>query len=522
MTGVSKIIELEKIVPSTTNPRVKMNGERFKELVKSVSDKGVLQPILVRPVKDENDRYEIVCGYRRFMACKECGRLDIPAILSALSDKEVLEIQVIENLQREDVHPLDEAECYARLIAQYGYGGAEEIAAKIGKSRGYVYQRIKLCDLTDKVKKIFEEDKISLTAALAIAKLPQDMQDKAAEDIGGFAKSWDRPMSARQIREYLKEEVMLALDEAPFDPDDAGLVEGVGSCHECPKMSGFNIELFPELCDENMCSDAQCFKNKRLADYNKKTAPYAELGYRIVPAEAFIDDAFGGIDGERWHYERFDSKYWKCPEEGVTLGDLLSKYVPFEKVFVGVNEKGEIVFAVHEDTAKEYLAQHYEWAKERKDEDDEEDEDPRDGFRRQAYENVQRTLVPAVGQKIEKFGKLGDEFLRALILKGCDDGYFDGVVEDYLKAHPDIKTNNDDDDQGEIVRAIINVMSTDELLAFYAELFLFSLAHWSEREFFAQAVSTYGVNLSEEIEAEIDRLIEADKGDQEGADEQEN
>lgn len=273
----------------------------------------------------------------------------------------------------------------------------------------------------------------------------------------------------------------------------------------------------------NMRSDAQCFKNKRLADYNKKTAPYAELGYRIVPAEAFIDDAFGGIDGERWHYERFDSKYWKCPEEGVTLGDLLSEYVPFEKVFVGVNEKGEIVFAVHEDTAKEYLAQHYEWAKEREDEDDEDNKDPRDGFRRQAYENVQRTLVPAVGQKIEKFGKLGDDFLKALIIEGVDGYMFDeDALNAYFSAHPNVQTNDEDDDQVQVVRAMVDVMSTDELLAFYAELFLFSLSYWRGREFFAQAVSTYGVNLSEEIEAEIDRLIEADKGNQEGADEQEN
>src|SRR6266481_4376171 len=139
-------IPLEKIRESTTNPRTQFDQSKLAELAENIRQHGVLQPILVRPLpKGAADTYELVAGARRYRASKLAGRESIPATVRELTDAQALELQVIENVQRVDVHPLDEAEGYAALVElQPDTYTVESIAARVGRSPAYVSGRLRL------------------------------------------------------------------------------------------------------------------------------------------------------------------------------------------------------------------------------------------------------------------------------------------------------------------------------------------------------------------------------------------
>jgi ParB family chromosome partitioning protein len=152
-------IPLDTIVESKTNPRRRWNQKTLDELTDSVAQVGVVQPIVVRrsQAAGRPDVFEIVAGARRFRASKAAKRETIPAIVRDLSDDQVLEIQTIENLQREDVHPLDEALGYQALIDRAGY---DVEASRQGRQEpSYIYQRLKLADLIEPVQKAFLEER---------------------------------------------------------------------------------------------------------------------------------------------------------------------------------------------------------------------------------------------------------------------------------------------------------------------------------------------------------------------------
>lgn len=193
-------------------------------------------PILVRSV---NGKYEVVCGERRLKASQKVGKKTIPSIVSELTDTQVLEFQVIENLQREDLHPLEEAEGYEALLKKHGYKIADDIAAKISKSRSYVYGRLKLCDLIPENRELFYKDKFSPSVALLVARIPKDLQKEAGKNIarGGRWGSGE-PMSYRGAQKYISEEFMLQLRGAPFDTKDKTLCAKAGPCAICQKRTG--------------------------------------------------------------------------------------------------------------------------------------------------------------------------------------------------------------------------------------------------------------------------------------------
>ena len=131
------MLPIDKLEPSKTNPRKRFDKNKLKELAISIDTQGVLQPLLVRQVSlfKDTGRYEIISGERRYRAAKIAGLEVLPCFIRNLSNMQVLHAQVIENLQRDDLHPLEEAEGYERLIKDHART-ADDIAAEIGKSRG--------------------------------------------------------------------------------------------------------------------------------------------------------------------------------------------------------------------------------------------------------------------------------------------------------------------------------------------------------------------------------------------------
>ncbi len=168
-------VALDAIDPSSTNPRRHFAQAYLDELAGSVKEKGVLQPILLRP-KAKN-RFEIVAGECRTRAAKLAGLTHIPAILRSLNDEQVLEIQLIENIHRRDLTPLEEARGYRALIdANPTKHSAESIASRIGMSVAYVWDRLKLNDLIPEAKKLLETERIAIGHAILISRLTADQQ----------------------------------------------------------------------------------------------------------------------------------------------------------------------------------------------------------------------------------------------------------------------------------------------------------------------------------------------------------
>lgn len=177
-------ILLTEIELSKTNPRRRRDEKADAELVESVRRHGVLQPVLVR-AGSNGTPWELVAGSRRFHAAQAAGLAEIPAIEKQLSDVEALEVQVIENLQRADVHPLEEAEGYRQLSAKPGYDVAT-VAERVGRSVKYVYDRMKLLALTKEAKKLFLDDEIAAGHAILLARLKPSEQLRAIGDRDGL------------------------------------------------------------------------------------------------------------------------------------------------------------------------------------------------------------------------------------------------------------------------------------------------------------------------------------------------
>src|SRR3989475_6664762 len=263
-------IGLDKIKPSKANPRRRTDDSALAELAASIKTHGVLQPILVRPAKAGG--YLIVCGERRWRASKTAGKDSIPARIVNLTDVEALEIAVIENVQREDVHELDEALGYKALIKQDPtFYTVETLAAKVGRSPSYIYQRLKLAELTPNLQKAFYEGKLTAGHAMEIARLQPNDQERALQECfpghgttKAILKDKDpRPIGVRELRDWIQREVHLSLANAPFDASDSNLVPAAGPCATCPKRSGSNPLLFADTIKRaDVCTDGECFNTK--------------------------------------------------------------------------------------------------------------------------------------------------------------------------------------------------------------------------------------------------------------------
>lgn len=267
-------IPLLAIGPSPTNPRKHFDQAKLEELATSIRVHGVLQAVLVRPAV-KGPQYELVAGERRWRAAKLAGQDTIPAVIRTLTDTQVLEMQVIENLQRDDLHPIEEADGYDRLIAKHGYT-ADILAEKIGKSRSYIYGRLKLAALTPKSRNLFYDGKFEASTALLIARIPPNRQDAAAKEIV------EQSCSYREAVLMVHEEYMVELKGADFPADDATLLPKAGACKACPKRSGNAKDLFTDVPNPNICTDPDCFEKKREAHKARLRAECEAKGETVI------------------------------------------------------------------------------------------------------------------------------------------------------------------------------------------------------------------------------------------------
>jgi ParB family chromosome partitioning protein len=168
-------VPIDRIDPSPDQPRLAMDQDSLDDLAASVREHGILQPILVRP--GAGARYQIVAGERRWRAARIAGLELIPALIQELDDETALEISIIENLQREDLSPLDEALMYERMIHEHGYS-VRRLAQKVGKDKGYLENRLRLADAPAEVRELVSVRKDTLSHAYELMKVQDPRRRK--------------------------------------------------------------------------------------------------------------------------------------------------------------------------------------------------------------------------------------------------------------------------------------------------------------------------------------------------------
>lgn len=315
-----RMVEVALIEESTTNPRKTFDQVKLQELAASIAATGVHQPILLRPLPGHRvpetwgfrrqgaplPAYELVAGARRLRACKFAKVTEVPAMIRELTDEQALEIQVIENLQREDVTELEEAEGYEVLMRQ-GNLNADQVGAKIGKSRSYVYARLKVLDLCHQGRQALREGKIDFSRGLLIARIPDEaLQLKALHFCTDPDWQGDMP-GYRECAAYVQQEFMLRLDKARFNIADATLVPDAGSCKDCSKRTGANPDLFADVKSADVCTSPPCFHAKEQAHAALMVAQAQAKGITVIAGKEAQELMIGSYQPKLKGYKRLDS-----------------------------------------------------------------------------------------------------------------------------------------------------------------------------------------------------------------------
>jgi ParB family chromosome partitioning protein len=182
-TGV-KILSIDRIESNPGQPRMVFDADALRELSASIKEHGVLQPILVRPLGE--NRYQLIAGERRWRATREAGIATIPALVEEIDDDTALEISIIENLQREDLSPLEEATMFDRMVHEHGYS-IRRLADKLGKDKGYLENRLRLADAPEEIRELVSLRKDTVSHAYELLKVhdPKKRKRLAAQVASG-------------------------------------------------------------------------------------------------------------------------------------------------------------------------------------------------------------------------------------------------------------------------------------------------------------------------------------------------
>jgi len=275
-------IAIDTIHESATNPRRTFDECKLGELAESIRTNGLIQPITLRP---NASGFEIVAGARRFRAAQLAELFSLPARIVDINDAQALEWQLVENSQRVDVHPYEEAQGFQRLLDMPGYDVAT-LVEKSGKSPAHVYARLSLLQLIPTIAEAFSAERITASHANLLARLPQDVQANAYEQC--WRKDWQDKephlLPAKHLSAWIQTNLYLSLAEAPFDKEDTTLNPPAGACTTCPRRSGFNTSLFADVQGDH-CLNAPCFHTKVNAHIDREVAAHPGLiqienGYR--------------------------------------------------------------------------------------------------------------------------------------------------------------------------------------------------------------------------------------------------
>ena len=314
-------ISLNLIDAGPTNPRKTFETPDWPEFVASVRTHGVMQPGLCRPSPKRAGRFELVAGERRFRASMESGQKDMPLMVRDLTDAEVVELQQIENLQREDLSVMEEAQGYAdwvkALMRPEARGAGHEgkvtfptkeeavahICERIHKKRSHVWDRLRLLDTVAPVQEAVRSGKLEPSKATLIAKVPKSLQPVVAKR--AIEGEWGNgPMSYRALNDLIAEEYRQPLKGAQFDIKKdrsmdatrlvgrlnlaAGVVMNWGPCVTCPHRAG---NLPDAESDDYTCTNPPCYQAKQQLHAEDQLAEAQATGKKVVTVKEFRKDS---------------------------------------------------------------------------------------------------------------------------------------------------------------------------------------------------------------------------------------
>lgn len=269
------------IEPSNYNARKTFDGDALKELAQSISVHGLIQPITVRRKGEKGEHYEIICGERRFRACRMLKLSEIPCIVRQVTDEQAYDLSISENLQREDVPPMEAAEAYKRLIDTKRYDVAS-LALQFGKSKKSIYQMLKLCDLIKGIANLVKEGKLTASAGIVISKYDGKIQEDILSDrLGADGRGEWCHISAGALEGKIQSCYTNNLDNYSFDKT---------ACLKCAHNS-INFDLFAEGGGCGKCINKKCLSDRQTA-------------YLVAQAEAVaLTDPKVVFVGEQYSHE---------------------------------------------------------------------------------------------------------------------------------------------------------------------------------------------------------------------------
>jgi ParB/RepB/Spo0J family partition protein len=314
-----EMLAIHELVNSPTNPRKTYSVPELEELARSILDHGMINPITVRT---SPDGYEVVAGNRRFKAAQMANLETVPCIIRNLTDEQVLDIQIDENLHRQDVPPLEEADAFKSLLDAKRIS-INELAARLNKSASYIYRRIKLTNLSGKYRPHMESGALPVTTAEIFASYPQEAQDAIYKNVcyteGNRVIFYD----SRNVRSRLEQQTCNSLKKAIWPLDHVDMQPGLQACTNCEKNTAVATLLFPDGEDAPRCTDKACWNLKTTVwmalsvqewkYYCKKEGieeVYADLyhyGYDKKPYEKIFDGSEKVLG--RFDYERVDREH---------------------------------------------------------------------------------------------------------------------------------------------------------------------------------------------------------------------
>jgi ParB family chromosome partitioning protein len=248
-----RVIPVDNIESNPNQPRTIFDADALTELAASVREHGVLQPILVRPLGQ--NRYQLVAGERRWRASKEAGLTTIPALVEELDDDTALEIAIIENLQREDLSPLEEATMYDRMVREHGYS-IRKLAEKLGKDKGYLENRLRLADAPEEIRELVSLRKDTLSHAYELMKVPDERKRRrlAARVASGelsLVKLREK-IEGRSRRTRLTIEPEAEVEVFDGDGDDQLGAAGPDGTEDGPNWTSVRRQAASDLSDDSL------------------------------------------------------------------------------------------------------------------------------------------------------------------------------------------------------------------------------------------------------------------------------
>ncbi len=308
-------LAIDTIHESATNPRRTFEQSKLLELAESIRHHGLIQPVTVRP---NANGFELIAGARRYRAAQLAELFSIPARIVEIDDAQALEWQLVENSQRVDVHPYEEAQGFKRLLDLPGYD-VSALVEKSGKSASHIYARLSLLQLIPAVAEAFTQERITASHANLIARLPQESQAEAYEQC--WRKDWQEKeahlLPAKNLSAWIQANLYLSLADAPFDREDPTLNPAAGACDTCPRRSGYNTSLFADV-QGDQCLDGPCYQTKITGHIDRELAARPELVQIENGWRSAREQRPGAV--QRGHFREIDAVSENPDAEPVSVG----------------------------------------------------------------------------------------------------------------------------------------------------------------------------------------------------------